>query len=118
MLPKITAENISYFAIHNSSNCESNLWKNFLEPFLIYLQGKGYYVPNNCFVEESNLLGFANSFNPWVKKIRAENKTTQLNKQAKDEKKWLNRTDSGYKLNHKNKLKEKLATKKETKLII
>lgn len=121
---KRTTENISYFAIHNSSDGESNLWKNFLEPFLIYLQGKGYYVPNNCFVKESNLLGFANSFNPWVKKIRDENKPTQLNKQTKNEKKWLNKTDSGYISNYSVnsinslKLTEKLATKKETKLII
>lgn len=124
---EITAKNkknISYFAIHNSSTCESDLWKKFLEPFLIYLQTKGYYVPNNCFVEESNMLGFANSFNPWVKTIRNENKASQLNKQGSSETKLLNKADSGYKSNdsissiNSFNLKEKIVIKKSQKIII
>ncbi|WP_342217811.1 hypothetical protein [Spiroplasma endosymbiont of Amphimallon solstitiale] len=39
---------------------------------MFYIKTKGYYVPNNCFVKQTDFLGFANSFNPWVRKIREE----------------------------------------------
>lgn len=65
-------KNISYFAIYEPLCLKNYLWKIFLEPFLIYIQAKGYYVPNNCFVKESDFLGFINSSNHWVKKIRED----------------------------------------------
>ncbi len=69
---KVDKQTISYFAVYEPFNDGIFLWEKFLEPFLFYIKTKGYYVPNNCFVKQTDFLGFANSFNPWVRKIREE----------------------------------------------
>lgn len=68
---------ISYFIITDTMDNRNYLWTHFLEPLLIYFQTKGYYVPNNCFIKQTDSLGFANSSNPWVKKIREEQREKQ-----------------------------------------
>ncbi|WJG70414.1 anthrax toxin-like adenylyl cyclase domain-containing protein [Spiroplasma ixodetis] len=74
---KVDKQTISYFAVYEPFNDGIFLWEKFLEPFLFYIKTKGYYVPNNCFVKQTDFLGFANSFNPWVRKIREEQSERQ-----------------------------------------
>lgn len=72
-------KNISYFIIDDPLGDKNYLWKNFLEPLFIHFKAKGYYVPNNCFIEQTDSIGFVNSFNPWFNKIKRERIERQIN---------------------------------------
>lgn len=104
-------KNIFYFLIESESTIQNNIWKIFLEPFFLHLQKKGYYVPNNCFVEKSNYLGFANSFNPWVKKIR--NEKTKAVLETVDEENEKMKTDLENANEENEKLKEERQKQKQ-----